>query len=238
MIRFPAALLLAAVLLDACVPAPCAYNPSATCYAPAAAPGYAYPPGGYPSAAPGYPPPNPGQSYIGPDGLTYSNGYPVTEYDGAEVPYVFLPDLGGWGYYDNGHRWHGAPPDIRQRLDHDHPGGRGFPPPDRFRPSSDGYRPTQGYRPGEPAFRPGVEPGRPGFAPGGPGFQPGFQPGFRPGPGPQPGPGAERSQPPGRGPVPVNAQRPPPPRQEAPTREAPAREERGRRTCPANQPNC
>ncbi len=114
MVRVSLALLSASVLLEGCVaPPPCAYD---NCYAPPPAPGYA-----------AYPPPAPGQPYVGPDGLTYVDGYPVTEYDGAPVPFVFLPEL-GWGYYDNGHRWHGAPPELRDRLERAHPGGRGLPP--------------------------------------------------------------------------------------------------------------
>jgi hypothetical protein len=101
---------------------------------PAPAPGYPAPPPGYPAAppgtvyaAPGAPPPvAPGQPYTGPDGLTYVNGSPVYFAGGAYLPLVFVAGL-GWGYYGYGHRWFGAPGELRVRLDHFYPGGRGFP---------------------------------------------------------------------------------------------------------------
>jgi hypothetical protein len=105
--------------------------------------GYAYPPQGGPVpgyAPPGYPVPGypveggpaPGQPYIGPDGLTYVNGYPVYLVDGSYLPLVFVGGL-GWGYYGYGHRWFGAPGDLGGRLQAFYPGGRGFPAGGGFR---------------------------------------------------------------------------------------------------------
>jgi hypothetical protein len=142
-----------------------------------AAPGYGYPGGtgqgyGYPPAeAPGYGyaagPPQ-GQSYVGPDGLSYVDSVPVGVVEGEQVPFVFVGGLGGWGYYDRERRWRGAPPEVRERLEQSHPGGRGLPPPyaerqhferqDRARPED---RPFLGDRPGGPD-RGGPGPGREG----------------------------------------------------------------------------
>jgi len=155
--RTTTALLAAALLPAGCV-APCAYN---NCYAqPAYAPPPAYqpppPPGPPPGYPPGYPPPGyppSGEAYVGPDGLTYVDGYPVTQYEGVPAPFIFLPEFGGWGFYDREHHWHGAPPNVRERLEHEHPGGRGLPP--------GGFRggPPDAFRGGPP---PGVRTGVPG----------------------------------------------------------------------------
>ena len=110
-------------------------DPSQGGSVPYAQPGYpqqGYAPPGY--APPGYPAPDypvagvpaPGQPYIGPDGLTYLNGYPVYVVDGSYLPLVFVAGL-GWGYYGYGHRWFGAPGDLGGRLQRFYPGGRGFP---------------------------------------------------------------------------------------------------------------
>ena len=104
-------------------------------YAPQAQPGvagYGYPGDaqGYGSPAGGYVAgPPPGQPYVGPDGLTYVDGVPVDEIGGEQVPLVFVVEQGGWGYYDRGRGWHGARPELRERLERSHPEGRGLPPP-------------------------------------------------------------------------------------------------------------
>ncbi len=129
-----------------------------------AVPPGAAPPGYYPApvaAAPAYPyqaGPAPGQPYVGPDGMTYVDGYPVELIDGAQVSLAFDPALGGWGYYDRGRRWRPAPPELRGRLEQFHPGGRGLPPPGVMRA---GGRPGPA-RPGPPPRRPPPEKCRPG----------------------------------------------------------------------------
>ena len=197
----------AGLLLSGCVPPP--PSPYASPYAPG--PGYA------PGYAPPGPGPEPGQPYIGPDGLTYVDGYPVDTVDGYQAEYVFLPALGGWGFYDGAHRWRGAPPGMRDRLEHAHPGGRGLPPPRDFgggRPGPGGFRPGPGPGPG---FRPGpgseFRPG-PGGMPGRPGGFPGGYPGGRPQMGGPP-PGRPMGGPPGLvrpqgGPPPGRPSGPPP----------------------------
>ncbi len=93
---------------------------------------YGYPASGYSGdgypdgAAPGQPP---GQAIVGPDGLTYVDGVPVGLIQDEAVALLFVGVLGGWGYYDRGRQWHEAPPEMRDRLERLHPGGRGLPPP-------------------------------------------------------------------------------------------------------------
>ena len=196
MIRPIFALLSTGLLLGGCLAGP---YPVGGGYAPPPAPPPAYPETYAPQA---YAPPNaydpgppPGQPYTGPDGLTYVDGTPVDTSEGAAVPLVFVPAL-GWGFYDGEHRWRGARPDLRDRLDRFHPGGRGLPPPGAVR---SGDRPGFGGPPGRPFY--GAPAGRPGV-PGPPG-RPNFEAG-RPPPGgpirPAGGPPPERRPPPvGRG---------------------------------------
>jgi hypothetical protein len=63
---------------------------------------------------------------VGPDGLTYVNGVPAYYAYGSYLPLVFVAGL-GWGYYGPGRHWFGAPVELRGRLEHFYPGGRGFP---------------------------------------------------------------------------------------------------------------
>ncbi len=82
--RLPLTLFSAGLALSGCVPPPPYANPYPPPYAPVQAPppavdpGYVYQQGG----------PAPGQPYVGPDGLTYVDGYPVDTVDGyqAEFP--------------------------------------------------------------------------------------------------------------------------------------------------------
>lgn len=212
--RVSLSLVSAGLLLSGCVPPPQPYgNP----YAPA----YAQPQGG------------PGQPYVGPDGLTYVDGYPVDTIDGYQAAYVFVPALGGWGYYDGGHHWRGAPPGMRERLERFHPGGRGIPPGEFH----GGGRPGPGYGGGGFQGRPGGYPdrqggfqGRPGPGPGPGGFQ--GRPGFGGAPPGQPGPGG----PPGRpGPGGPPQARPPGP---PPARPAPPPPRPAPHTCPPGQARC
>ncbi len=164
-----AAVAAAGLLLTGCVGVPCANNPAMTCYAPAAT---------GPVAAPA---PS-GQAYVGEDGLTYVDGYPVDTVDGEQVYVVFVPAL-GWGFYDRAGGFHRASPVVVARLERSHPGGRGLPPGGPRGAVASGGRPGPGGRPmaGAP---PG---GRPGFAPS---FAPGFAqgaPAGRPLPGQAPG---------------------------------------------------
>ncbi len=197
MLRIPLTIVSAALLASGSAVAQYPYAPppdyaqpgySQPGYAPPGADATAYPPPGYPppEAAPGYPAagyPAPGQPYVGPDGLTYVNGSPVYLDGGEYEPLVFVAGL-GWGYYGYGHRWFGAPGDLRGRLDRYYPEGRGFPPPDGFH-GGPGF-----HGPGGPGFQGAGGPGGPGFrGPGGPGFPGGP---MRPVAGPPPGhPGFE-----------------------------------------------
>ena len=157
--RLPLTGLCAALLLGGCVAVPCADNPGMTCYAPApvqpvaVAPAYAYPPG---------------TAYVGPDGFAYVDGYPVGVVDGEQVTLVFDPVLGGWGYYDRFHRWRGAPPDMRDRLERFHPAGRGLPPAGNWR-GGPGHPEGFGGAPERRSFTPGAPPSpgpvRPAAAP-------------------------------------------------------------------------
>ena len=138
------------LLLSSCVAAPpCAPGGQCYGYSPGpAAPYYAPPPGSY-APPPAYAPP---QAYApqggdGPDALTYDEGVPYDTYDGAVVPLVFLPAVGGWGFYDGFHRWHGAPPRMRDRLEQRFPGGRGLPPPNSFHGEPGGYPGSGRYCP-------------------------------------------------------------------------------------------
>jgi len=182
--RIIVALFSTGLVLGGCVAVPCAGDPSATCYAPApaqpvaVAPGYPYTPG-YPYAPP-------------PDGLA-TEGYPVETIDGDPVALVFIPALGGWGYYDRSHQWRGAPPGVRERLEHAHPGGQGLPPPGP---------PGRGGPPNRPGPTAGPPPAHPGFA-GPPPGRPG------PPPGPAPGPVQQVASPP-------PPRRPPPPPRSCP----------------------
>ena len=185
MIRPVFAVLSLGLLTAGCVGVPCADNPAMTCYAPAPV---------QPAVA------APAPAYVGEDGLTYVDGYPVDYVDGQQVYLSFVPAL-GWGFYDAGGRFRRAPPGMVGRLERFHPGGRGLPPggPRGFVPG--GGRPFAGARPGIGA-PPGAggPPGRPVF--GGP----------RPGPyagGPGPGSGLPQGVPGGR-PVPAAIVRPGP----------------------------
>jgi hypothetical protein len=109
------------------------------------------------------------QSYLDPDGLTYADGQPVTMLDGGDpAPVFYDPGLGGWGYYDHAHHFHGAPPDMRDRLNRFHPGGRGLLPPGSFHPGPGGLPPIAVH--GEPggAFHGGLGAPPPGAFRGGP----------------------------------------------------------------------
>lgn len=159
MYRLPHTVPVVALLLGGCVAVPCANNPGMTCYAPVQAQPVA--------VAPAYPYPPPGPAYVGPDGLTYEGGYPVGVIEGEQVPLVFDPGLGGWGYYDRLHHWRGAPPEMRERLERFHPGGRGLPPSGEFhrgpgRPEPGGGPPRP---PGPPQQHAGGLPLRPAAAP-------------------------------------------------------------------------
>ena len=218
-------------MLGGCVAAgPCDYDP-ASCQPPPQPYAYAPPPVAYSPpvayAPPGSyePGPPPGQAYVGPDGLTYVDGYPVDVIDNQQVELVFVPTLGGWGYYDGGRRWRGAPPDMRDRLDRYHPRGEGLPPPGRFDRGPGpgrGPGPAMGGRPGFGGGPPGgpAHPGYPGPGYPGPGRRnPGPGPasygGNRPGGGfqgrPQAGPQAPQGRPQAGGPP--SERRPPPPRE-------------------------
>ena len=151
------ALLSTGLMLAGCAAGPCADDPASTCV------GLSL----IPPAVAAPPDAGTGQPYVGPDGVTYVDGYPVYLVDGEEMAMVYDPTL-GWGYYDGLHRWHGAPRDLRARLDHFHPGGRGLPPPGAraasFRPGSapGGQAPRQGVF---GAFMGGLTSGLPGHAP-------------------------------------------------------------------------
>ncbi len=69
------------------------------------------------------------QLFLGPDGLTYVNGEPVTMLDGDPAPIFYDAGLGGWGYFDRVHHFPRTPPEMRDRLNRFHPEGRGLPPP-------------------------------------------------------------------------------------------------------------
>src|SRR5271166_2381415 len=100
------------------------------------------------------------------DGVTYIGGTPSVVIGGAPVFLTYAGVL-GWGYYDNWHHWHGAPPQFSSHMQQFHPGGVGLP----------GYMPAV-VRPGggPPPFAggpmpPGGGPMRPGgFGPPGAGF--------------------------------------------------------------------
>jgi endonuclease YncB( thermonuclease family) len=82
-------------------------------------------------------PPEPDVQYAliagddGIDGITYVGGAPVAMIDGEEAFLVYGDDL-GWGYYDHGHHWHGAPDRFRRHMEHFHPGGHGLRGHDAF----------------------------------------------------------------------------------------------------------
>lgn len=59
------------------------------------------------------------------DGLTIVDGQPTLLVDGAPVFMVFA-GAAGWGYWDHGHSWHGAPERFSHRLDSLHPRGEGL----------------------------------------------------------------------------------------------------------------
>lgn len=113
--------------------------------------------------------PGPGQPIVGPDGLTYVDGVPIGLLEGEAVPLLFVGEQGGWGYYDRGRQWHDAPPDVRDRLERSHPGGRGLPPVGVARRRSD--RPAfqaQERLPPAAGPGPGMSGGPSGAMPGGP----------------------------------------------------------------------
>ncbi len=62
----------------------------------------------------------------GVDGIAYVGGVPTALIEGETEFLVFAGDDVGWGYYDHGHRWHGAPDRYRGHLEHFHPGGHGL----------------------------------------------------------------------------------------------------------------
>jgi hypothetical protein len=112
----------ALALVSGCAAAyPCPGNPMLSCYPPAPPQGVVYAP-------------QPGVVYAPPPSGYYAPGYaaepvyaadPMMSWDGAEVPVIY--DQGyGWGSWDHYHHWHGAPPDMRGRLDHRYPEGRGW----------------------------------------------------------------------------------------------------------------
>ena len=82
--------------------------------------GYGYP-GAYPQ--PGYPAAYPQPDY-GYPGFSYYDGSPTLAIEGATVPLIFYG--GGWGYWDNGRRWHRAPEGVERHLDQRFPGGAGY----------------------------------------------------------------------------------------------------------------
>jgi endonuclease YncB( thermonuclease family) len=59
------------------------------------------------------------------DGITYIGGAPTVMIDGALVFLAYGGAL-GWGYWDPGHHWHGAPARYAAHMDHYHPGGAGL----------------------------------------------------------------------------------------------------------------
>lgn len=203
------------LLLGGCVPSSDGDSGAAGYgYSGVAGQGYGYPAAGgaqgYPGVeAPGYGSgPPPGGPYAGPDGLSYVEGVPVGAFEGEQVPLVFVGGLGGWGYYDRERGWHGAPPELRERLERAHPGGRGLPPPEAYRSRFDRADPDRAAgRPfvrdglGGPEHRVGDEPGtgperervfRGGVERGGPDRPADRGPGFGFGP---PGGGLERGRP-------------------------------------------
>jgi len=62
----------------------------------------------------------------GSDGIAYVGDAPVADIDGEQVFLIYGDDDLGWGYYDHGHRWHGAPDRFRHHMERFHPGGRGL----------------------------------------------------------------------------------------------------------------
>jgi endonuclease YncB( thermonuclease family) len=58
-------------------------------------------------------------------GLVYVDGVPTAEIDGQTVFFAYADGL-GWGYWDPGHHWHGAPAQFSAHLDHFHPAGAGL----------------------------------------------------------------------------------------------------------------
>jgi endonuclease YncB( thermonuclease family) len=91
------------------------------------------------------------------DGVTYVGGAPSVVIDGAPVFLTYAGVL-GWGYYDNWHHWHGAPPPFIAHMQRFHPGGVGLP---GYQPAA--MRPGFGGPPGGP-----VPPGGGPIRPGGP----------------------------------------------------------------------
>jgi endonuclease YncB( thermonuclease family) len=83
-------------------------------------------------------PPQPDVQYAlvagddGIDGVTYVGGAPVALINGEEAFLVYGDGGLGWGYYDHGHRWHGAPDRFRRHMEHFHPGGHGLRGHDGF----------------------------------------------------------------------------------------------------------
>jgi endonuclease YncB( thermonuclease family) len=147
----------------------------------------------------------------GSDGVVYVGGEPTAVIDGTTVFLVF-GGVAGWGYYDHGHHWHGAPDRYRSHLERFHPDGhglRGYASAATRGPG--GVAPGGTHRAGTPvgvpapaAATPGGHPGAvsPGVraappvpvvhpvatphpAPAAPGYHPGpAVPGYHPGPAP------------------------------------------------------
>jgi hypothetical protein len=154
------------------------------------------------------PPPYAGGPYP-PDQVTYIDGQPVVVDDGAQLPVIFDPGYGGWGYYDRGHHWRPMRGDFQPRPGYRGPGGGpGFGGPGFGGPvpGGGGYG---GPRPGDegrgfggprPGYAgPGYGGPRPGYAPPqGGGGRPVFggppQGGSRPGPAPAPRPEPRQQQ--------------------------------------------
>jgi endonuclease YncB( thermonuclease family) len=59
------------------------------------------------------------------DGYTVVDGQPTLVVDGAPVFLVFA-GAAGWGYWDHGRHWHGAPDRFAHRLEALHPHGEGL----------------------------------------------------------------------------------------------------------------
>ena len=128
----------------------------------------------------------------GADGIAYVGGVPTAVIAGETVFLVFA-GAAGWGYYDHGHQWHGAPDGYRAHLEHFHPEGRGLRGNDHVAVGHAGGMVAGGVHPAAPGGMPVHGGPAPGGHPGGfvrpavvsPAFHPGAAaPGFHPGPPP------------------------------------------------------
>ncbi len=130
------------------------------------------------------------------DGVVYVGGQPTAAIN-EETVFLVYGGVLGWGYYDRGRHWHGAPDRFSHHMERFHPEGRGL----RGYPERAAFHPgglDRGLA-GRPGFeragleRPGVGFARPGFERGGfnrpvmerPGFERPVHPAFlaRPGAG-------------------------------------------------------